>query len=145
MLRNSIGVIVGLVVALVLIMFGIMLKSNWSPYDYITIYEHWNRVIKQAAKGSYREEFFIALLFFEGLGAMVGGFITALIVKKAKRAYAVLVGFILFIIAFLDICFTAYHPTWYEILLLPVLFFFSWLGGLVTEIIMRLVFKKQKP
>lgn len=138
-LRNSIAVLLGLAVALTLIMFGIQLNDNWIEFDYSKFpYEHWNRVIKYAARNrEVRDEFFIALLISQGIGAIFGGLTTAIIVSKAKKAYAVFVGFILFLIALGDVIFTPYHPTWYELSIMPVLFFFSWLGGLLTDLVSK--------
>ncbi|MFA7449064.1 MAG: hypothetical protein WCY77_11545 [Weeksellaceae bacterium] len=135
-LRNTLAVILGLAVAMVLITLGISLNDNWIEYDYSKFpYEHWNRVIKHAARTpEVRNNFFLALLFSCGVGATFGGLVAALIVKRAKKAYAALVGFSLFIIAYLDVIFTPNHPTWYEVSILPVLFFFSWLGGLLTDL-----------
>ncbi len=140
-LRNFFAVILGLAVALAIIMFGITLNENWIEYDYSKFpYEHWNRVIRYAARTpEVRDEFFIALLFSNGVGAIFGGLVTAMIVSKAKKAYAVFVGFVLFLIAMADVVFTPHHPTWYELSLLPVLFFFSWLGGLFTDLISKKV------
>ncbi|MDD3458675.1 MAG: hypothetical protein PHO74_04305 [Weeksellaceae bacterium] len=136
-LRNTLAVIIGLGVAMLVITFGISLNENWIEYDYSKFpYEHWNRVIRYAAQTpKIRDEFFIALLFSCGVGAIIGGLITAAIVKTAKKAYAAFVGFLLFLIAYLDVIFTPHHPTWYEISILPVMFFFSWLGGLLTDLI----------
>lgn len=138
-LRNTIGVIIGLSVAMAIITFGISLNHNWIEYDYSKFpYEHWNRVIRYAAQTpKVRQEFFIALLFSCGVGAIFGGLITAAIVKQAKKAYATFVGFLLFIIAYTDVIFTPNHPTWYELSILPVLFFFSWLGGLLTDLVSK--------
>ena len=138
-LRNFIAVILGLAVALVIITFGITLNDNWIEYDYSRFpYEHWNRVIRYAARTpEVRDEFFLALLFSNGVGAIFGGLVTAMIVPRAKKAYAVFVGFILFLIAMGDVIFTPNHPTWYELALLPVLFFFSWLGGLITDLVSK--------
>lgn len=138
-LRNTIGVVTGLAVAMVIITFGISLNQNWIEYDYSKFpYEHWNRVIRYAAQTpEIRDEFFFALLLSCGVGAIFGGLIAAAIVKKAKKAYATLVGFLLFLIAYLDVIFTPHHPTWYELSILPVLFFFSWLGGLLTDLFVR--------
>lgn len=144
-LRNTLAVILGLVVALAIITLGISLNTSWIEYDYSKFpYEHWNRVIKYAAKTpKVRTEFFIALLISNGVGAAFGGLVTAIFVNRAKKAYAALVGFILFIGAYLDIIFTAHHPTWYEVAILPVLFFFSWLGGLLTDVVVKLI-RRQK-
>ena len=138
-LRNFFAVILGLAVAMLIITFGITLNDNWIEYDYSRFpYEHWNRVIRYAARTpEVRDEFFLALLFSNGVGAIFGGLVTAIIVTKAKKAYAVFVGFILFIIALLDVIFTPNHPTWYELSIMPVLFFFSWLGGLITDLLSK--------
>ncbi len=138
-LRNFLAVILGLAVALVIITFGITLNDNWIEYDYSRFpYEHWNRVIKYAARTpEVRDEFFLMLLLSEGIGAIFGGLVTALIVPRAKKAYAVFVGFILFLIAMGDVIFTPNHPTWYELSILPVLFFSSWLGGLITDLLSK--------
>lgn len=138
-LRNTLSVILGLVIAMAIITFGITLNENWIQYDYSKFpYEHWNRVIKHAARTpEVRNNFFLALLFSCGIGAAFGGLITAFFVEKAKKAYAASVGFLLFIIAYLDVIFTPNHPTWYEISILPVLFFFSWLGGLLTDLLIK--------
>jgi len=146
-LRNSLGVIVGLAVALAIITFGITLNDNWIEFDYSKfphMFEHWNRIIRHAARTpEVRDEFFLMLLVSCGIGAMIGGLITAAIVIRAKKAYAILVGFILFIIALGDIIFTPNHPTWYELSIMPVFFFFSWLGGLLTDLASkRIVLKK---
>lgn len=144
-LRNSIAVLIGLAVALVIIMFGIQLNDSWIEYDYSRFpYEHWNRVIKYAARTpEVRDEFFLVLLASQGVGAIFGGLITAAIVTKAKKAYAVFLGFILFLIAMGDVVFTAYHPTWYELSILPILFFFSWLGGLLTDVASKKLTQKK--
>ncbi len=140
-LRNFFAVLVGLAVALIIITFGISLNKNWIEFDYSKfphMYEHWNRVIRYAARTpEVRDEFFLMLLLSEGIGAIFGGLVTAMIVPKAKKAYAVFVGFILFLIAMGDVIFTPNHPTWYELSILPVLFFFSWLGGLITDLLSK--------
>lgn len=108
------------------------------------MYEHWNRVIRYAARTpKVRDEFFLMLLFSCGIGSMVGGLITAMIVIRAKKAYAILVGFILFLIALGDIIFTPNHPTWYELSIMPVFFFFSWLGGLLTDLASKQIVLKK--
>ena len=145
-LRNTLAVLIGLAVAMGIITFGISLNQNWIEYDYSRFpYEHWNRVITYAAKTpKVRQEFFIALLFSCGVGAIFGGLVTAAIVNRAKKAYAALVGFILFLIAYLDVIFTPNHPTWYELSIFPVLFFFSWLGGLLTDLLSKKIRRSKK-
>lgn len=145
-LQNFLSVLLGLAVAMGIIILGITLNENWIEYDYSQFpFEHWQRVVNHASiTPEVKDNFFLALLFSGGVGAVFGGLVTAIFVTNAKKAYAALVGFILFIIAYLDIIFTPGHPTWYEISVMPVLFFFSWLGGLLTDLVYRYFFKSKK-
>ena len=79
--------------------------------------------------------FVVALLISSGIAATVGGVVTAIIVKYAKVAYAILIGFILLFIAMLDIIIFPYHPTFYKILIFLTFFHFAWMGGKITEVI----------
>ncbi|MBP8085105.1 MAG: hypothetical protein KAY28_03045, partial [Cloacibacterium sp.] len=79
--------------------------------------------------------FFWTLLFSSGIGATIGGVVTAVIVKYAKVAYAILIGFIMLFIAMLDIIIFPYHPTFYKILIFIIYFPFSWIGGKIVEVI----------
>ncbi len=130
--RNTFGVILGLIVALAIISIAVKIDPNWIEYDGNFVFKHWKRVVKSAT-----HEFFIALLISEGFASMVGGIVTAIIVKEAKVAYALLIGFILFILAILDIIFVKGHPTFYEIGVFFVFFPFSWLGGEIVTILYK--------
>jgi predicted MFS family arabinose efflux permease len=66
------------------------------------------------------------LLFSSGIGATIGGVVTAVIVKYAKVAYAILIGFMMLFIAMLDIIIFPYHPTFYKILIFII--YFPFLG-----------------
>ena len=79
--------------------------------------------------------FFVALLVSTGIASTIGGITTAFIVKKAKVAYAILIGFILLFLAVLDIVFFGYHPTFYQIGIFLTIFPFSWVGGKIIEVI----------
>ena len=83
----------------------------------------------------HKPYFFVALLISSGIGATVGGVVTAILVKYAKVAYAILIGFILLFIAMLDIIIFPYHPTFYKILIFLTFFPCAWMGGKITEII----------
>lgn len=147
MIRNTIAVLVGIFVAMIIVTIAITLNSNWIEYDYhnyIDLYDHWRKVIVGASRSGHKNEFFLALLFSSGFGALFGGIVTATIVKNAKKAYAVFTGFILFLIALGDIIFTPSHPTWYELSIMPVLFFFSWLGGLCVDLLTNLYRRTRK-
>ncbi|WP_238523379.1 hypothetical protein [Blattabacterium sp. (Mastotermes darwiniensis)] len=81
-------------------------------------------------------EFFITLFFFYVFSALSGGFTTAFFVQNAKKAYAVLTGTILFFLAFIHIFFYTF-PLWFEIMILPIFFPFSYLGGEFIELLQR--------
>ncbi len=129
-LRNSIGILLGLVIALSIITIAVNIDPNWIEYNDNFVFKHWQKVVRSA-----RPEFFVALLISEGIGSMVGGITTAIIVKEAKAAYAMLIGFILFIVAVFDVFITKGQPTFYEVGIFFVFFPFSWLGGEIVDII----------
>ena len=131
-LRNTFAVILGLVVAALLISLGVRLNSSWITYDGFSAFQKWESVLKSVEHKPY---FFVALLISSGIAATVGGVVTAIIVKYAKVAYAILIGFILLFIAMLDIIIFPYHPTFYKILIFLTFFPFSWIGGKITEVI----------
>lgn len=131
-LRNTLGVLAGLTVAALIITFGVKIDSDWVTYKEFAPFEHWGLLL-QSVQG--KDSFFIALLFFGGLGVTFGGVVTAMIVKYAKVAYAILIGFIMLFIAMLDIIIYPYHPVFYKISIFLIFFPFSWIGGKITEII----------
>lgn len=133
-LRNLFGVVLGLVVSLAIVGWGIVLNDQWVKYDINKRfpYDHWRYVIKYAS-----DWFFVGLMISAGIASIIGGIITALIVREAKQAYAMLIGFILMIAAALDVIFTPYHPTWYDAIFWVVYFPFSWFGGKLVTLIHR--------
>lgn len=138
-LRNTFGVLVGLSVAALLISLGVRLNPSWVTYDEYAPFKHWERLLKAVEHKPY---FFVALLVSSGIAATVGGVITAIIVKYAKVAYAILIGFILLFIAMLDIIIYPYHPTFYKILIFITFFPAAWMGGKITEVIFERKKKK---
>lgn len=137
MFRNTLAVVSGLCVAITLILIGITLNKNW--FDELSgvdltqkgeVLIYWRSVLRQAPHG-----FFIALLVSCGVGSTVGGVVTAMMVKTAKPAYAMIIGFILFILAVIDILLVEGHPTWYSIAMFFIFFPFSWVGGKIVEVI----------
>lgn len=131
--RNTLAVLLGLGVVAAVISLGVRLDSSW--YDRslgLSPFEHWGKVLKSAEGNS---GFFWTLLFSSGIGATIGGVVTAIIVKYAKVAYAILIGFIMLFIAMLDIIIFPYHPTFYKILIFVIYFPFSWIGGKIIEMI----------
>ncbi len=131
-LRNTFAVLLGLAVAGLLISLGVRLNSSWITYDGFSAFQKWEKVLKSVEHKPY---FFVALLISSGIAATVGGVVTAIIVKYAKVAYAILIGFILLFIAMLDIIIFPYHPTFYKILIFLTFFPFAWMGGKITEVI----------
>ncbi len=131
-IRNTIGILVGLLVATVIISLGIRINPDWITYDRFTPFQQWERFL-QSMRG--HDTFFAYLLFVSGVASSVGGVVTAMIVKYAKVAYAILIGFIWLFIAVLDIVLHPYHPTFYKILIFLTFFPFAWMGGKITEVI----------
>ncbi len=130
-LRNTFAVLTGLAVAALIISLGVRLNSSWITYDEFAPFKHWERLLKSVENKPY---FFVALLVSSGIAATVGGVVTAVIVKYAKVAYAILIGFILLFIAMLDIIIFPYHPTFYKILIFLTFFPFAWMGGKIIEV-----------
>jgi hypothetical protein len=62
---------------------------------------------------------------------------TAIIVKYAKVAYAILIGFIMLFIAMLDVIIFPYHPTFYKISIFLTFFRFRGSGKIVEVIYER--------
>ena len=97
-LRNTLGVLLGLGVAAIVISFGVRIDPSWrDSYDGLSPFEHWERVLSNVKEDS---GFFWTLLFSSGIGATIGGVVTAVIVKYAKVAYAILMGFCFFFFLF---------------------------------------------
>lgn len=131
-LRNTFAVIMGLAVAAFLISLGIRLNSSWVTYNEFPPFREWESLLKSVEHKPY---FFVVLLISSGIAATVGGVVTAVIVKYAKVAYAILIGFILLFIGMLDIIIYPYHPTFYKILIFLTFFPFAWMGGKITEVL----------
>ena len=146
-LRNTIAVIIGLIIIFLIIQFGLLYNANRLGWD-DKVFPEWRHIIKFFSHGKEKKhevQFFGSMLAISGIAALIGGVITALIVRRAKQAYTMFVGFILLIVALGDVLITPYHPTWYEIAICPVLFFSSWIGGLFVDLIYKKFFKKTKP
>lgn len=140
-LRNTLAVLVGLAIAGLMITLGIRAFPQWVTFDAFAPFEHWQRFL-ESMKGN--DTFFSFLLFISGLGTTVGGVVTAMIVKYAKVAYAILIGFIMLFIAMLDVIIFPYHPTFYKISIFLTFFPFAWLGGKIVSVIYERKNKKLK-
>ncbi len=130
-LRNTLAVIVGLGIAGLIITLGIRVFPQWVTFEAFAPFEHWQRFLQSMQNDN---AFFGFLLFISGLGTTVGGVATAIVVKYAKVAYAILIGFIMLFIAMLDVIVFPYHPTFYKISIFLTFFPFSWIGGKIVEI-----------
>ncbi len=131
MFRNIFSVIIGLLVSLAEILYAIKWIKKWFvTIQFIPLKKLQNVFIYAPP------EFFITLFFFYIISALIGGVTTAFFVQNAKKAYALLTGFILFIIAFIHI-FLYTLPLWFKIIILPIFFPFSYLGGEFIEFLQR--------
>ncbi|QCX52939.1 hypothetical protein [Elizabethkingia sp. JS20170427COW] len=139
--RNTFAVLLGLAVAGLIITFGVRLNPDWVTYPHFTPFESWGHLLFTIRDKSW---FFVTLLLASGVGATFGGVVTAMLVKYAKVAYAILIGFILLFIAMLDIIIFPYHPTFYKILIFVIYFPASWIGGKIVEVISNSLQKFKK-
>ena len=130
-LRNTFAVLLGLAVAMFVIAAGLRLNSEWVTYSGISPYENWGRLLEEMY---HDKAFFVVLLISTGVASIIGGVTTAIVVKQAKVAYAMLIGFILLFMAVLDIIIFPYHPTFYQVGIFLTFFPFSWIGGKIVEI-----------
>lgn len=131
-IRNTLAVLIGLAAAMLIITLGIRMFPQWITFDGFTPFERWSSFLKSMNKDP---DFFWFLLLISGLATVVGGVFTALIVKYAKVAYAILIGFIMLFLAMLDVIIFPYHPTFYKIGIFLTFFPFSWIGGKIVEVI----------
>ena len=139
-LRNTVAVLIGLGIAALVITLGIRMNPKWITFENFAPFESWSKFLESRQRD---DQFFWFLLFISGLGTTIGGIVTALLVKFAKVAYAILIGFIMLFFAMLDIIVFPYHPTFYKILIFLTFFPFSWIGGKVVEIIYERKKKKR--
>ncbi|MFC6267030.1 hypothetical protein [Frigoriflavimonas asaccharolytica] len=133
-LRNIFAILIGLVIAGLVITFGVRINTEWITYERFSPFQNWGKFLKSVQND---EGFFLYLLFLSGLSTTLGGVATAILVKYAKVAYAILIGFVMLFIAMLDIIIFPYHPTFYKICVFLTFFPFSWMGGKITEIIYK--------
>ncbi|MCC2589461.1 hypothetical protein [Chryseobacterium sp. MFBS3-17] len=140
-LRNTFAVLVGLAVALLLITLGIRSNPRWITFEDFAPFERWQSFLKSV---QHDDGFFAFLLLFTGIGSIVGGVVTAIIVKYGKVAYAILIGFVLLFCAVMDVVIFPYHPTFYKICIFLTFFPFSWIGGKIVEVIYERKKRRQR-
>lgn len=140
-IRNTIAVFLGLSVSALIISLGIRVNPDWITYERFSPFQSWENFLYSMKDN---DGFFVFLLFLSGVSATIGGVTAAIVVKFAKVAYAILIGFILLFIAMIDVIINPYHPTFYKILIFLTFFPFAWIGGKITEVI-YLRSKKKEP
>ena len=133
-LRNTFAILVGLAIAGLVISFGVRINADWVTYEKFSPFQKWEQFLISVKDD---DGFYIYLLFLTGLATTLGGVASAIIVKYAKVAYAILIGFVMLFIAMLDIIIFPYHPTFYKICIFLTLFPFSWIGGKIVEVIYK--------
>lgn len=131
-LRNTLAVVVGLFISAMVISLGIRLNADWVTFTNFTPFQNWETFLEKRQNDT---EFYWILLLLSGISATIGGVISAMIVRYAKVAYALLIGFILLFLAMLDIIIFPYHPTFYKIGIFLTFFPFSWVGGKIVSVI----------
>ena len=131
-LRHKLAVVVGLFVSAMVISLGIRLNADWVTFTNFTPFQNWETFLEKRQNDT---EFYWILLLLSGISATIGGVISAMIVRYAKVAYALLIGFILLFLAMLDIIIFPYHPTFYKIGIFLTFFPFSWVGGKIVSVI----------
>ncbi len=131
-LRNTLAVVAGLFVSAMVISLGIRLNADWVTFTNFTPFQNWETFLEKRQNDT---EFYWILLLLSGISATIGGVISAMIVRYAKVAYALLIGFILLFLAMLDIIIFPYHPTFYKIGIFLTFFPFSWVGGKIVSVI----------
>lgn len=131
MYRNIFSVYTGVLVSIVGIIFSIrLIKKCFIETQYIPISKLGYLFIEAPNK------FFLILIFCYAISTLLGGFTTAFFAKNAKKAYSILTGLILFFIALFHIFFYTF-PIWFKIIILPVFFPFSYLGGNFIEFLQK--------
>lgn len=141
-IRNTFGVLLGLAVAGLIISLGVRINTDCVSTPSLIPFNHWEQVLAGAEN---RPLFFWILLASSGVGVTVGGVVTAIVVRYAKVAYAILIGFIMLFVAMVDIVIFPYHPTFYKILIFVIYFPFSWVGGKIIEMLYERKKRKHTP
>ncbi|WP_223843721.1 hypothetical protein [Blattabacterium cuenoti] len=135
MYRNILSVFLGVIISIIEILYFIKIIKRWFLKIKFIPLNKLKYIFFKAPT-----EFFLILIFFYAFSALLGGLITAFFVKNAKIAYAILTGFILFLIALFHIFFYPL-PLWFKIIILPLFLPFSYLGGYFIEIIQKKINK----
>ncbi|WP_185857110.1 hypothetical protein [Blattabacterium cuenoti] len=131
MCRNILSISIGVLISIVEILYAIQLIKRWFTKIQFIPLKKFKYILTEAPT-----EFFIVLIFFYAFSALLGGMITAFFAQKAKKAYAILTGFILFFITLFHMFFYPF-PLWFKIVILPIFLPFSYIGGNFIELLQR--------
>ncbi|ACY40287.1 hypothetical protein BLBBGE_266 [Blattabacterium sp. (Blattella germanica) str. Bge] len=131
MYRNIFSVSTGVTISIIEILSAIKFIKKWFIKIQSIPLKKLKHVFIEAPT-----EFFLVLIFFYAFSALLGGTITAFFAQNAKKAHAMLTGFILFFIALFHVFFYPF-PLWFKVIILPLFFPFSYLGGDLIEFLQR--------
>ncbi|WP_185861934.1 hypothetical protein [Blattabacterium cuenoti] len=131
MFRNILSVSIGVIISITEILFSIQFIKRWFIKIQLIPLKKLKYIFEKAPN-----EFFLLLILFYAFSALLGGIITAFFAKNAKKAYAILTGFILFFIALFHI-FLYTFPLWFKMIILTIFLPFSYLGGNIIEFLQR--------
>ncbi|WP_238784932.1 hypothetical protein [Blattabacterium cuenoti] len=125
------SVFIGVIIGIIEIFFTIIfLTKKW--FFPINRFPIWNKNLFIKAPN----KFFLILIILYAISPLLGGIITGFFAKNAKKAYAILTGFILFFIVLFHIFFYQ-SPVWFKIIVFPISFYFSYLGGNFIEFLQK--------
>ncbi|WP_185861061.1 hypothetical protein [Blattabacterium cuenoti] len=131
MFRNVLSISIGILISIIEIFYAIKIVKKYFEKIRLIPLKQFKYILIKAPT-----EFFIFLIFIYAFSALLGGLITAFFSKNAKKAYAILTGFILFIMILFHMFFYPF-PLWFKIIILPIFFFFSYIGGNFIELLQR--------
>ncbi len=131
MYRNILSISTGVLISIVEMFFSMKILKKWFIEIQFIPFKKFKYILTKAPT-----EFFIILIFFYAFSIFLGSMITAFIAKNAKKAYAILTGFILFIITLFYMFFYPF-PLWFKIVILSIFFPFSYIGGNFIELLQR--------
>ncbi|QIK16651.1 hypothetical protein G9C01_01635 [Blattabacterium sp. DPU] len=129
--RNIFSIFIGVTISIIEILYAIkFVKKRFLKIQSIPLKKFKYLLIKAPT------EFFVVLIFFYAFSALLGGLMAAFFSKNAKKAYAILTGFILFFITLFHVFFYPF-PFWFKIIILPIFFSFSYIGGNLVEFLQK--------
>ncbi len=135
MLRNTVGIILGLIVTASILI--IILYVGWSFYPLPEKVEFLNlKTYKRSDQTFYTGSYIFEMISYI-ISTFLGGVTVASIVKVAKPAYSTLIGVIIFLLLLIKLVMIPY-PFWFYIisilLILPMGYFSGkWIEKLIAQ------------